>query len=326
MKKITLIIIMMFSSFSNAQVGINTDIPDASSVLDINSTTGGILIPRMTEAQRDAIVSPAVGLMIYQIDEVSGFYFYDVNSWTKIDGGSDGGNAQLGGLQNYNGDLVSDNHLTFEGQVSGTLNPTIVTSGAPMEPIVVPAGKLYNIKYLYINKTGTNHKSAFYVDGFPLWGTEDGPDEVDFWLHEGQQLTMSYGGWSGQNGSYGDQWYVLVHVYDQPSTSNFLTFEGQVSGTLNPTIVTSGAPMDPIVVPAGKIYNIKYLYIDKSGTNHKSAFYVDNFPLWGTEDGPDEVNFWLHEGQQLTMSYGGWSGQNGSYGDQWYVLVHVYER
>lgn len=210
MKKITLITIMMFTSFSNAQVGINTDMPDASSAFDINSTTGGVLIPRMTESQRDAIVSPAVGLLIYQIDEVSGFYFYDLNAWTKIDGG----NTQLGGLQNYNGDLVSDNYLTFEGQVSGTLNPTVVTSGAPMDPIVVPAGKIYNIKYLYINKTDNNHKSAFYVDNFPLWGNDDGPDEVNFWLHEGQQLTMTYRGWAGENGSYRDQWYVLVHVYE----------------------------------------------------------------------------------------------------------------
>ena len=94
MKKIILITIMMFTSFSNAQVGINTDMPDASSAFDINSTTGGVLIPRMTESQPDAIVSPAVGLLIYQIGEVSVFHFYDLNAWTKIDGG----NTQLGGL------------------------------------------------------------------------------------------------------------------------------------------------------------------------------------------------------------------------------------
>jgi len=86
MRKITLITLMLFTALSYAQVGINTNTPDASSALEIESTTGGILIPRMTETQRDAIVSPASGLMIYQTDEVSGFYFYNGTGWTKIDG------------------------------------------------------------------------------------------------------------------------------------------------------------------------------------------------------------------------------------------------
>ena len=86
MRKITLITLMLFTVLSYAQVGINTNTPDASSVLEIKSTTGGILIPRMTEAQRDAIALPASGLMIYQTDEVSGFYFYNGAGWTKIDG------------------------------------------------------------------------------------------------------------------------------------------------------------------------------------------------------------------------------------------------
>jgi hypothetical protein len=86
MKKITVLVLMLFTALGYAQVGINTNTPDASSALEIESTAGGILIPRMTEIQRDAIVSPASGLMIYQTDEVSGFYFYNGTGWTKIDG------------------------------------------------------------------------------------------------------------------------------------------------------------------------------------------------------------------------------------------------
>ena len=84
MRKITLITLMLFTALSYAQVGINTNTPDASSALEIESTTGGILIPRMTETQRDAIVSPASGLMIYQTDEISGFYFYNGTQWTSV--------------------------------------------------------------------------------------------------------------------------------------------------------------------------------------------------------------------------------------------------
>ena len=86
MKKITLIALMLFTALGYAQVGINTNNPDASSALEIESTTGGILIPRLTETQRDAISAPATGLMIYQTDQTAGFYFYDGNIWTKIDG------------------------------------------------------------------------------------------------------------------------------------------------------------------------------------------------------------------------------------------------
>ena len=84
MKKITLLTIVLFSVLSYAQVGINTNTPDASSALDIESTTGGILIPRLTETQRDAISSPATGLMIYQTDQTTGFYFYNGTQWTGV--------------------------------------------------------------------------------------------------------------------------------------------------------------------------------------------------------------------------------------------------
>lgn len=48
-----------------AGIGINNTAPDASAQLDIASTTQGFLPPRMTTTQRDAIATPAAGLMIY---------------------------------------------------------------------------------------------------------------------------------------------------------------------------------------------------------------------------------------------------------------------
>lgn len=56
---------------------------DPSAALDISSTTQGILIPRMTFAQRQLIPAPAIGLMIYQTDSVKGFWYFDGTSWIQ---------------------------------------------------------------------------------------------------------------------------------------------------------------------------------------------------------------------------------------------------
>ena len=68
----------------NAQVGIGTTSPDASAELDISSTTKGLLPPRMTAAQRSAILSPATGLMVYQTDGTAGNYYFNGSAWVYI--------------------------------------------------------------------------------------------------------------------------------------------------------------------------------------------------------------------------------------------------
>ncbi|MCD4746956.1 MAG: hypothetical protein K8R58_11730, partial [Bacteroidales bacterium] len=78
MKKTILLFVTLFMALmSYSQVGINTDgsDPDGSAMLDVKSTTLGLLIPRMTDAEKNAIVLPATGLLVFQTDEVTGFYF-----------------------------------------------------------------------------------------------------------------------------------------------------------------------------------------------------------------------------------------------------------
>ena len=53
----TLLAAVLLTATTYAQIGINNENPDASAALDITSTTGGLLVPRMTETQRDAISS-----------------------------------------------------------------------------------------------------------------------------------------------------------------------------------------------------------------------------------------------------------------------------
>ena len=69
-----------------AQVGINSDnsTPNESAMLDIKSSDKGILIPRMTEAQKSNISNPAMGLLVFQTDGVQGFYFFNGTDWESL--------------------------------------------------------------------------------------------------------------------------------------------------------------------------------------------------------------------------------------------------
>ena len=81
----TLLAAVLLTATTYAQVGIGTTTPDASSALDITSTTKGLLIPRMTNAQRQAISNPAAGLQVFVTDLDGGrFMFYDGTEWGTI--------------------------------------------------------------------------------------------------------------------------------------------------------------------------------------------------------------------------------------------------
>lgn len=69
---------------ASGSVGIGTTDPTSSALLEVTSTTKGVLVPRMTKAQRDGILSPAVGLLIYQTNLTPGFYYFDGSGWTAI--------------------------------------------------------------------------------------------------------------------------------------------------------------------------------------------------------------------------------------------------
>lgn len=63
--------------------------PAASAMLDVSSTTSGLLIPRMTSAQRTAIAAPATGLYVYDTTTGS-FWYYDGATWQEVLSGASG--------------------------------------------------------------------------------------------------------------------------------------------------------------------------------------------------------------------------------------------
>ena len=77
------LLLLLISVPAFAQIGIGTTSPAASAALEVSSTSNnkGILIPRLSASQKDAIASPVEGLMVYQTTAPVGFYYYTGTVW-----------------------------------------------------------------------------------------------------------------------------------------------------------------------------------------------------------------------------------------------------
>jgi hypothetical protein len=97
MKKVLFILSLVASVITQAQVAVGTSAAsmNASAQLEITSNTKGFLPPRMTQAQRNGIASPAQGLMVYCTDcgTVGQAQVFNGSAWTNILGGSASGLA-----------------------------------------------------------------------------------------------------------------------------------------------------------------------------------------------------------------------------------------
>jgi len=127
MKYIYLIVASFLISFqiSLAQsVGINNPNPDPSAALDITSTQKGILIPRMNLQQRDAILNPAQGLMVFVTNDTS-FYYFNGDLWLPLR------TTVLGG---EGGDYIPGTGITINGNIINNASPdqiiTLTGTGA----------------------------------------------------------------------------------------------------------------------------------------------------------------------------------------------------
>ncbi|MBS1651685.1 MAG: hypothetical protein JSU07_06705 [Bacteroidetes bacterium] len=112
-------------------------LPNASAMLDITSTSSGLLMPRMTSAQRTAIATPATGLTVYDLTTQSFWYFNGI-IWVQqtsnltgwlIAGNTLAADGILGSLNNYNVKMFANGselmRLTSGGQiVIGSTTPS----------------------------------------------------------------------------------------------------------------------------------------------------------------------------------------------------------
>ncbi|MBV5339336.1 MAG: tail fiber domain-containing protein [Deltaproteobacteria bacterium] len=131
--KLTIIAaLLLFSTTAHAAgTAINEtgETPHASAILDALSTTKGFLPPRMTEAQRGAIASPATGLQVYQTDGTAGLYVYNGTAWNLIGNATGTVSTANGGTGSTDGSITGSGALTFTAGGTGNVTLTPGTGG-----------------------------------------------------------------------------------------------------------------------------------------------------------------------------------------------------
>jgi hypothetical protein len=117
MKKIILSICIILVNYSvEAQVGIGTNTPDNSAMLEVQSSDKGLLFPRMTTVQRNGISSPAAGLHVYDTNTKS-LWFYNGSFWVNY-----AAQAKYGDVKSGIQSADHDGWVMLDGRLFSTLS------------------------------------------------------------------------------------------------------------------------------------------------------------------------------------------------------------
>jgi hypothetical protein len=138
------LLVLGSSQQAAAQVGIGTTTPDANAVLDLQSSGNdkGLLIPRLSNAQRLAIANPPDGLMIFQTDGTTGFWYYFGGAWTNIPNASTAGDNLGSHTATQNLNLTDKLLVGGTAATPGTSGLAISSAGRVGINTTSPAAKL----------------------------------------------------------------------------------------------------------------------------------------------------------------------------------------
>ena len=143
-----------------AQVGVGTVAPDASSMLEVKSTTKGMLVPRMSTVERTGITTPAVGLLVYD-NTTQTFWYYKNTGWLELVTG--------GGYWSANGTNIYSNNAANVGiGTSIPLSKLSVQTGTNSYGITHTDGTITVGTYVGFNEgwlgTRSNHPLSFFTN------------------------------------------------------------------------------------------------------------------------------------------------------------------
>jgi len=181
---VQLILILSFGNASAQGIAINENgaAAHSSAMLDIQSTSKGVLIPKMTSVQRSNIASPAVGLLVFDTNSES-FWFNGTNGWVELSDATSNPWQPIGNNIFFNtgnvgiGDANPSATLTVGNgdkfQVEGTRGN--VTFSDDSASIKFPAVSGLNRPMIYLFASGslnTDRMILGHSPSFPTWGME----------------------------------------------------------------------------------------------------------------------------------------------------------
>jgi hypothetical protein len=198
MKNFLFYLLIVFSSVSFAQnVAINATgaAPVASAMLDITSTTSGLLIPRMSSVQRVAIAAPATGLKVYDITTNTFWWFNGViwveqlgtnNGWsTTGNAGTVLGTNFLGTTDNVGFSLRTNNTERIRVLNTGEIG----IRGVPAAPTaifgILPNCMYYPFEVGNDNNLGRQVAIGYYRGSDPTVN----PEQLGGWGYVGYNAT-----------------------------------------------------------------------------------------------------------------------------------------
>ncbi len=150
----TFSLFLVLASFTlNAQIGIGTSTPDPSSLIDLYSENKGMLIPRLTSIQRDQIVLPATGLMIYNMTTHDG----EMNNGTPL-------LPAWSGMKNAAATGQAITSITENGVMSTTSNGNIMVPGMSISPLAGTYLLLFNGQMSTIGTTFSSAQGSLDVN------------------------------------------------------------------------------------------------------------------------------------------------------------------
>ena len=158
-QSILLFALLCVTTLTQAQIGIGTSSPNASAKLEISSTTQGLLPPRMTALQRNAIANPAAGLIVWCNDCGSNgdIQIYNGTNWVNFNGGT---RQMTVGTTKIGADIdgeAADDYSGFSVAISSDGNTVAI--GAPSNGGYVGQVRVYK------NMAGTWTKIGADIDG-----------------------------------------------------------------------------------------------------------------------------------------------------------------
>ncbi|MFO7863559.1 MAG: hypothetical protein R6U85_06130, partial [Salinivirgaceae bacterium] len=163
-------LLLAFSSTAFAQTGIGTTTPNASAQLNVSSTTKGLLPPRMTKTQRDAISSPATGLFIYQTDGTAGLFQYNGTAWAAV---STAPGTTTGEMQYWNGTAwVTVAPASSNGQTLYFIDnkPQWGPLVSPTDVMNIATGEIWMDRNLGASQVATSSTDANAYGDLYQWG------------------------------------------------------------------------------------------------------------------------------------------------------------